>query len=219
MCQRPSLAYRGLAVVLGQEKVYVRCVWLERLSVEDSRIHRPTTKDISHVVGLFAAVVTLVVCLLFGNISNPTAIRMAYFLSNSGNTLFIAIGLALLATVAALRRDWGSLRFLVIAAILVQVLISFLKLTIGHWLPRPSGSLGGFPSGHAFASFAVAYALSQKFPRLTVLWYACAVAVSWSRVELHAHYTYQVIGGALIGLEAAVISVRWNERRRSLGDS
>lgn len=67
-----------------------------------------------------------------------------------------------------------------------------------HW-PRPDGNHNGFPSGHAMASFLMAWLVATKYPKLAPLWYAIATAVAWSRVQVHAHYPYQVVGAALIG--------------------
>ena len=66
-------------------------------------------------------------------------------------------------------------------------------------LPRPDGEPTGFPSGHTTLSFAVAGLLSQVSPRFAVLWYAAAISISWSRIEGHAHFPYQVLAGAVIG--------------------
>lgn len=65
--------------------------------------------------------------------------------------------------------------------------------------PRPDSFQNGFPSGHSMASFLMAWLIATKYPKLAPLWYAFAVAISWSRVEIHAHFPYQVLGGAFIG--------------------
>jgi membrane-associated phospholipid phosphatase len=72
----------------------------------------------------------------------------------------------------------------------------------GLW-PRPSGTDGGFPSGHAAATCVVAYLLTQRFPRLGLLWYGIAGLISWSRWQDNAHYPYQIVAGAVLGLTCA----------------
>ncbi len=66
-------------------------------------------------------------------------------------------------------------------------------------LPRPDGDPTGFPSGHTSFVFAIAWLLTQTYPRWGLLWYAIAVAVGWSRIEGHAHFLYQVLCGAALG--------------------
>jgi undecaprenyl-diphosphatase len=71
-----------------------------------------------------------------------------------------------------------------------------------------------FPSTHAAASFAAAYALSRLFPALKMkipIW-VLAGLVAYSRVYVGVHYPLDVIGGAVVGLAAALFVVdgtRW----------
>ena len=66
-------------------------------------------------------------------------------------------------------------------------------------LPRPDGDPTGFPSGHTTFSFALAWLLTQTYPKMAPLWYAVAVGIGWSRVEGEAHFPYQVLCGAALG--------------------
>ena len=68
-------------------------------------------------------------------------------------------------------------------------------------LPRPyHPDQNGFPSGHTTFAFALAWLVTEKYPKLGPLWYAIAIAIGWSRVEVHAHYPYQVYAGAIFGI-------------------
>jgi membrane-associated phospholipid phosphatase len=171
-----------------------------------------STETFAHRIGLISLLLTVICCSLFGDISLHGVVSFAYFFSHAGNTAFVTVGIALLLIDAIYRRLWTEFWFTLIAAAIVESLIHGLKFTVGSWLPRPSGSPGGFPSGHAMMAFALAYLLSRRFPRLAVLWYASAVVISWSRVELRRHYEYQVILGALIGLEAVAFALRRYEK-------
>jgi membrane-associated phospholipid phosphatase len=67
-------------------------------------------------------------------------------------------------------------------------------------LTRPSGGEHGFPSGHALTAFAAAGLLLEVFPNVSPYAYLLAIAVGWSRVEIHEHFTYQVLIGAPMGI-------------------
>lgn len=111
------------------------------------------------------------------------------------------IGLALLAHgyIYDNPRNRRAGMALLIALITVGVLVEILKNFIQ--LPRPKlRSSYGFPSGHTSAAFSLAATLTVIFPPLGPLWFLLAVLTGISRLYLRAHYTYDVIGGMLLGL-------------------
>jgi membrane-associated phospholipid phosphatase len=127
--------------------------------------------------------------------------KASYYLTRIVFSLFCAASLLLLLVPAARRvlrgvKDrsvwWAPV------AVLANVAIEKAGKSFLH-LPRPNDDGNGFPSGHAMASFLVAWLVATKYPKLAPLWYAIAAAVAWSRIQVHAHYPYQVVGGALIG--------------------
>ncbi|MBC7328479.1 phosphatase PAP2 family protein [bacterium] len=66
---------------------------------------------------------------------------------------------------------------------------------------RPNGeSYDSFPSGHTAMAFASAKVFSHYYPENKVLYYIIAIGVAVARVQSGAHYTRDVIGGALVGL-------------------
>ena len=127
--------------------------------------------------------------------------KLSYYLTRIVFSLFCAVSLLLLF-VPAVRRAMRGIRdrslWWAPVAVLANVAVENAGKKLLH-LPRPDGNSNGFPSGHAMASFLVAWLVATKYPRLAPLWYAIATAVAWSRVEVHAHYPYQVLGAALIG--------------------
>ena len=108
----------------------------------------------------------------------------------------IGVALALLVC-RGVRSERRCLWWAALAATLTPLCVEALKH--GTRLPRPDGDPTGFPSGHTTFAFALAWLLTQAFPRGTPLWFAAAVLVGWSRVEGHAHFPYQVLCGACLG--------------------
>lgn len=63
------------------------------------------------------------------------------------------------------------------------------------------GSGGGsFPSNHAMNSAIIAVILSTFFPRLRAWWWSYALLVGFSRIYCGVHYPSDVLGGGVIGL-------------------
>lgn len=74
-----------------------------------------------------------------------------------------------------------------------------------HLGPRPSGGDGGLPSGHTACHVALAYILTERFPKWSPAFYTIAGAIAWSRVGDGAHYAYQVLAGAILGFAVAIL--------------
>ncbi len=65
-----------------------------------------------------------------------------------------------------------------------------------------------FPSGHTTAAFATATAVSLSYKKwyITVPSFAYAGFVGYSRMRLGVHYPSDVLGGALIGIGAGLLT-------------
>ncbi len=75
-----------------------------------------------------------------------------------------------------------------------------------EWLAPAVGA--GMPSGHAAGAAALAVSLApwtRDRPLLAVALVAHAAAVSASRLTLRVHYPADVVGGALVGVAAALL--------------
>lgn len=76
---------------------------------------------------------------------------------------------------------------------------------ISHLLISPSAD-PSFPSDHATATFAIAAAFLLHRMRGMGLWFlAAAILVAVSRVYFGTHYVSDVLGGAAIGIVAAIL--------------
>lgn len=103
-----------------------------------------------------------------------------------------------------------------------------IKATVGR--ARPSQGVGAFhfepfrggvsfPSGHTTEAFAVATAISEHYPQPWVrgLAYGTAALVGASRIQQNAHFTSDVLAGALLGTLTARAVVRLHAERRGSG--
>lgn len=71
-----------------------------------------------------------------------------------------------------------------------------------------------FPSGHTAAAFAMAYALSQRWPKAAPCWYILAAGVGLSRTLRHVHFASDVIFGAILGIVICQGVFRWTGRKK-----
>lgn len=114
-------------------------------------------------------------------------------------------------------------RFGMYAAALSGLLGQMIKHLLGRPRPRladvatfpvgPSFASGydSFPSGHAAASFALAFILAHYYPRGKLFFYAAAALISFSRIYTGSHYTSDTFGGAGLGLFSAALLLHWRE--------
>ncbi|MBV9865701.1 MAG: phosphatase PAP2 family protein [Abitibacteriaceae bacterium] len=131
---------------------------------------------------------------------DPIGEAIGQALSRPFNFLYVALSLALMVVLAILHRAqqvyWWPLDVIACELLVVD---GFCKKVIK--LQRPgTKSHPGFPSGHTSFAFALAYLVYQQWPPLAPLWFTLAALIGWARFKLRAHYGYQVIGGAIIGI-------------------
>ncbi|MGD9840030.1 MAG: phosphatase PAP2 family protein [Afipia sp.] len=114
-------------------------------------------------------------------------------------------------------------------SVLTAVLLAeVLKYIIGRSRPFVGGEANAFnfhhfagnpafeslPSGHATTAFALAFAVSAVWRKVTPLMMLYAVLICVSRVILLAHHPSDVVGGALTGVIGAMFARYWFAARR-----
>ncbi len=73
------------------------------------------------------------------------------------------------------------------------------------WTP----AYASFPSGHAIASFALAFAIAALWPRTRVVVMVYAFLIGATRLILVAHHPSDVVAGALLGVVGAMLVRYW----------
>lgn len=93
---------------------------------------------------------------------------------------------------------WAILISLAVTGIVINVLKYSLQM------PRPTPRSGyGFPSGDSGSAFALATVIGTAFPPLSALSFLLAILTAIARLYFRAHFTWDVVAGALIGIVTA----------------
>ncbi|MBC8016245.1 MAG: phosphatase PAP2 family protein [Sporomusaceae bacterium] len=160
---------------------------------------------------IFIGVMTIVLVLNVQKSNDMVILSVGNFLGGIGNDIFLIISNLIIISWAWRKRLKSVIKLTLLLDLLVWVFVQGIKLTkIEPWYLRPNGGTGGFPSGHATHAFAMAFLLTLFFPRFSWLWYACAVAISWSRVETDWHNGFQVAAGITLGVGLVwVLASKW----------
>jgi undecaprenyl-diphosphatase len=157
-------------------------------------------------------------------------------LTDFGKSTYLLWLLAAILLIAALvaPRLRGTSRSLLVSfgtriqfvffAVLVPVLAGeVIKFIVGRGRPFVGGeanafnfayfsgteAYASFPSGHAIAATALAFAVSVLWPRLRVIMIVYAFLIIVSRLVLLAHHPSDVVAGALVGVVGAMIVRYW----------
>ena len=70
-------------------------------------------------------------------------------------------------------------------------------------------AFASFPSGHATAAFALAFAVTAVWPQLRAVMLVYALLIASSRLVLLAHHPSDVVAGALLGVIGAMLVRYW----------
>lgn len=192
------------------------------------------------VIGLLMVAVDVATIKLMPARGTPSLWPLRHFtdLGKSEYVLWTLAGV-LLIVLLILPRLIGTSRSVLIAfgvrvqyvffSVLFAVLCTeVLKHIIGRSRPFVGGDANAFyfehfsgspafaslPSGHATTAFALAFAVSAVWRRVTLVMFAYAVLICISRVILLAHHPSDVVGGALVGVIGAMAIRYWFAARR-----
>ncbi len=158
-----------------------------------------------HLIGLALIAAALIAVFTLPVQEAGSVDTFARLASRQINDVFQAGGMLALLVAAFRARSRAAAVGAVVVFLGVSAVAHLIKLATGPMLPRPTGSPGGFPSAHATATCALAFLLTERWPKGAPLWYGIAALISWSRWEAHGHYPYQIVAGAVLGLTLAVV--------------
>jgi len=162
-------------------------------------------------LSLLAGLLTIFAVIYLPKSNHPDIWAVANFLGGPGNDLFLILTNVLIL-VWAWRKQLRSIVALTLwLDFTVWLVVQGMKvIAVGSWSLRPNGSPGGFPSGHATHAFGMAFLLTLFFPRFAWIWYSCAAAISWSRVETDFHSGVQVTAGIILGIGIVyILASKW----------
>jgi undecaprenyl-diphosphatase len=134
-----------------------------------------------------------------------------------------AVWLVLALVVAVVLRRPRIFVLVAVAAAAADLSAAAIKAATGierpayrYALPHPLMHVprdGSFPSGHTATSFACATVLASFVPRAAPLFYLLAVAISFSRIYVGAHWVFDVVGGIALGIAIALLLLATVRRR------
>lgn len=164
--------------------------------------------------------------LIYGWLHRPPWLAVMWCVTRLGATEIALPLAAVLLMESLIRRKPRALSWLGIP--LAAAVVEGLKIVVHRprpWAvdpmfgPPPAHVTLSFPSGHAAMAFALATALSLRWPKGRAGWFGVATLVALSRLALGLHWPTDVAAGALIGWGVVRAAARIEQavRRRAAG--
>lgn len=128
-----------------------------------------------------------------------------------GITQLVIIAIVVLSGIFFSRKLYLFGRTIFISLIANGIFVYIMKHTVGRARPRVTDSfeLSGpgfksgydsFPSGHTAGAFCIAYILSARYPKYSLVFYFLAVFTAFDRVKDGSHFPSDTIAGAIVGI-------------------
>ncbi len=156
-----------------------------------------------------ASFMTLLLCLIL-----TVPARAAGGIETAGDIIAVALPVGA-AALTIVNHDQDGFIELAESGLLTLGITYGLKYTVSA--TRPNGFEHSFPSAHTSVSFASAEFIRERYGwNYGIPAYLAASFVGYSRVESNAHYTRDVIAGAVIGIGSSWLfttpNKAWNAR-------
>jgi len=130
--------------------------------------------------------------------------RPMHFVSDVGRPQLV---FGILLAIAAFGGPEGAAtaRFAILALIPTNLAVEGLKRATRRVRPdgESSPGNGSFPSSHVANAFALAWVFSRRWRRGSIVFFAFAALVGFSRMYLNRHFLSDVLFGAMIGVGCA----------------
>ena len=144
------------------------------------------------------------------------------FFSQRGESIFIWVLFLLFLIIFEERRDKKFVVYFILSFIISGLLVNVVVKNIVK-RPRPVQTFASsscpkdfsFPSGHAAAAFASAVIFSFFDKKRKYFYFGIAMLIAYSRIYLHCHYLFDVLGGAAFGSCISYLILRLFGRRHT----
>ncbi len=130
---------------------------------------------------------------------------VSQFISDEGTIIYLGTGVVLPLILDGKNGKNQSLR--VVDSLGTSLLVCQGLKAVTDVQRPDSDKRDSFPSCHATLAFAMATMQSEYQPKYTLLWYAGASAIAYSRVNLNRHRWTEVLAGAAIGYGIAKLEL------------
>ena len=154
-----------------------------------------------------APVLTVLCCTTIANTASADSFDqdVSQFISDEGTIIYLGTGIVLPLLLDGKNGKNQSLR--VVDSLGTSLLVCEGLKAVTDVQRPDSDQRDSFPSCHATLAFTVATMQSEFQPKYTLLWYAGASAIAYSRVNLNRHRLTEVLAGAAIGYGIAKLEL------------
>ena len=154
-----------------------------------------------------APVLTMLCCTTIATTASADSFDqdVSEFISDEGTIIYLGTGVVLPLLLDGKNGKNQSLR--VVDSLGTSLLVCEGLKAVTDVQRPDSDERDSFPSCHATLAFTVATMQSEYQPKYTLLWYAGASAIAYSRVNLNRHRLTEVLAGAAIGYGIAKLEL------------